>query len=147
MINATSVKRRVIGRKTVLSSRLVWKRRRVLQGFISKRRPRENEVSLSVANEFQVKVEFIGVVKLTLESGFYLVLENTVYVPQMRRNLISIPKLNACDFTFNFGNGMIKLFNYSRLIGNDIFCDGLYKLFWLLLVMSRALQMYQRKGL
>ncbi|XP_022862086.1 CASP-like protein 4A4 [Olea europaea var. sylvestris] len=51
------------------------------QGFMSKRRPSENEVSLSVANGFQVKVEFIGVVKLTLESNFYLVLENTVYVP------------------------------------------------------------------
>lgn len=75
-----------------------------------------------------MKVEFIGVVKLTLDSGFYLVLENTVYVPQMRRNLISIPKLDACGFKFDFGNGMVKLFNDSRLIGNGILCDGLCKL-------------------
>ena len=41
-----------------------------LQGFISKRRPNENEVSLCVGNGVQVKIDFIGVVKLSLESGF-----------------------------------------------------------------------------
>ena len=75
-----------------------------LQGFISKRRPSENEVSLCVGNGVQVKVEFIGVVKLSLESGFSFVLENTVYVPTMRLNLIIVSKLDTFGFSFKFGN-------------------------------------------
>ena len=99
-----------------------------LQGFVSKRRPSENEVSLCVGNGVQVKVEFIGVVKLSLESGFSLVLENTVFVPSMRRNLISISKLDESGFSFKFGNGKVELFYDSRLVGNSLLCDGLYRM-------------------
>lgn len=75
-----------------------------------------------------MKVEFIGVVKLSLEFGFYFVLENTIYVPTIRQNLISISKLDALDFSFKFGSGIFKLFRDSRLVGNGLLCDGLYRL-------------------
>lgn len=68
----------------------------------------------------QVKVEFIRVVNFSLEFGFSLVLENTIFVPTTRRNLSSISKLDTFGFSFNFGNGMVELFYDSHLVGNVI---------------------------
>ena len=49
-------------------------------------------------------VEFIGVVNLPLASGGVLVLDDVVYVPSLRRNLISVSKLDSSGFGFHFGN-------------------------------------------
>ena len=71
---------------------------------------------------------FIGDVSLHLESGFTLVLNNTLYVPSFRRNLISIPLLDKLGYYMNFGNSEVKLsLNYTN-IGYGVLIDGLYKL-------------------
>ena len=43
-----------------------------------------------------MKVKHIGVVCLKLFDGHELVLKDTVYVPFMRRNLVSIFALDSC---------------------------------------------------
>ena len=52
-----------------------------LQDFISKRVPRRDEVLVIVGNGGRAAVEFIGIVRIKLESGFTLDLENVCYVP------------------------------------------------------------------
>ena len=71
---------------------------------------------------------FIGDVSLHLESGFTLVLNNTLYVPSFRKNLISIPLLDKLGYCMNFGNSEVKLSLNSTNIGYGILIDGLYKL-------------------
>ena len=48
--------------------------------------------------ESRVKVELIGVISLTLESGYELVLENALFVLSMRRNLISVSILDKAGY-------------------------------------------------
>ena len=99
-----------------------------LQGFRSKRKPSDAEVNLFVGNGNKVDVQFIGLVELKLESGFILRLKNTVYVPSMRRNLISLSKLDDSGFSFNFKNGFCLLSRDSQVVGKAVKCDGLYRL-------------------
>ena len=49
-----------------------------LQEFQSKRRTSKDGINLYVGNGVRVIFELIGVVNLTLESGYELVLENTL---------------------------------------------------------------------
>uniref|UniRef100_A0A2N9I4J9 Integrase catalytic domain-containing protein n=1 Tax=Fagus sylvatica TaxID=28930 RepID=A0A2N9I4J9_FAGSY len=87
-----------------------------LQGFKSKRRPSEDEKYLYVGNGVQVEIELIGVVSLKLESGYELVLENILYVPSMRRNLISISALDQAGYAFDIKNGIFKVFFDSNFL-------------------------------
>ena len=47
-------------------------------------------------------MENIGTTSLKLSSGFDLTLSDVVYVPSIRRNLISVSVLDKCGFTFVF---------------------------------------------
>ena len=69
-----------------------------LQGFRSKWKPSDTEINLFVGNGIKVDVQFIGLVELKLDSGFVLHLKNTIYVSSMRRNLISLSKLDDSGF-------------------------------------------------
>ena len=73
-------------------------------------------------------MENIGTASLKLSSGFELTLSNVVYVPSMRRNLISISVLDKCGFMFVFGNNEVKISCNSSLIGSGVLSDGLYLL-------------------
>uniref|UniRef100_A0A2N9EWH4 Integrase catalytic domain-containing protein n=1 Tax=Fagus sylvatica TaxID=28930 RepID=A0A2N9EWH4_FAGSY len=99
-----------------------------LHGFKSKRRPYDGEVAVYMGNEEKALVEFIGVVNLPLASGGVLVLDDVVYVPSLRRSLISVSKLDSSGFGFHFGNKRFVLYSGSREIASSALCDGLYKL-------------------
>ena len=57
-----------------------------------------------MGNGEKALVEFIGVINLPLASGGALVLDDIVYVPSLRRNLISVSKLDSSGFVFHFAN-------------------------------------------
>jgi transposase InsO family protein len=99
-----------------------------LHGFKSKRRPYDGEVAVYMGNGEKALVEFIGVVNLPLASGGVLVLDDVVYVPSLRRSLISVSKLDSSGFGFHFGNKRFVLYSGSREIASGALCDGLYKL-------------------
>jgi len=73
-------------------------------------------------------VEHIEIASLKLSSEYDLILKNTVYVPSMRRNLISISVLDKCLFTFVFGSDKVENFRDSNLVGSDILSNCLYLL-------------------
>ena len=74
-----------------------------LQRFHMKRTLPKGERSIRVANGLEVGVDAIGDIALELDDGFILFLRNVLFVPSMRRNLISILCLddewgwNVCD--------------------------------------------------
>jgi hypothetical protein len=75
-----------------------------LQGFLSVRILQKGERKLKVTNGLEVEVESVGTLRLILKSGFILDLHDVVYIPSIIRKLISISKLDACGFMFQFEN-------------------------------------------
>ena len=92
------------------------------------RRLSKGERKLVLGNGIELKVEAVGTMRLVLETQLFLDLENTVYVPTMSRNLISISRLDVLGYAFEFRNNKLSLFMDSKLIGYGTLIDGLNKL-------------------
>ena len=71
--------------------------------------------------------EAIGTLFLVLEGGFNLYLNNTLYVPSMTRNLISVSKLDRFGYDFKFGHNGLKVYFDSHFIGAGSLDNDLYK--------------------
>ncbi|CAL9015427.1 unnamed protein product [Prunus brigantina] len=99
-----------------------------LQGFIRKRPPSKDEVKVFVGNGEKVQVDFIGVVRIELIFGFVLELEDVVYVPTMRKNLISVARLVKSKFTLNFDDFGCSIFRNKELVGKANLVDGMFRL-------------------
>ena len=99
-----------------------------MQGFITKRQPNEEEINLHVGNEVKVDVLFSCTVVLYFRSGFRIILENTAFVPSMRRSLVSLSKLDESGYHFHFGNKKVEVSLNSSIVGECFLCDGLYQL-------------------
>ncbi|KAM1649269.1 hypothetical protein ACFX14_010564 [Malus domestica] len=98
-----------------------------LQDFITKRTPNKDEVKVSVGNGRRVEVKAIGTARVKLDFGFILELENVVYVPTMRRKLVSVSKLVLLGFYFTLNNMGFNVFYNSSHIGSGSLCDGMFK--------------------
>ena len=55
-------------------------------------------------------------------------MDAVVYVPSLRRSLISVSKLDSSGFGFHFGNKRFVLYSGFREVASGTLCDGLYKL-------------------
>jgi len=97
-----------------------------LQGFTSLRKPSNVESKIIMGDGVRALVEDIGVASLNLPSGHVLLLKDIVYVPSMRRNLISVSILDKCGYTFEFGNGKLIVYFNSIIIGSGVLYDRLY---------------------
>lgn len=63
-----------------------------------------------------------------MDSGFCLDLFQTLCVPYISRNLVSLSKLDLAGFKSTKGDGCFNIFLNSNCIGSAILADGLYKL-------------------
>ena len=81
-----------------------------------------------MGNRVKAPVEAIGTYRLILDTGHHLDLFQTLYVPSVSRNLISLSKLDSVGYSFKFRNGCFNLFKHNLFIGSGTLCDGLYKL-------------------
>ncbi|KAK3005038.1 hypothetical protein RJ639_017311 [Escallonia herrerae] len=98
------------------------------KGFLSVKKLNKGDRNVLVGNGEKAQVEAVGTLRLVLESGFNLDLVDTVYVPSMTRNLISVSRLDAYGYSFKFENKGFSLFLYSRVIGFGLLEGNLYKL-------------------
>ena len=64
-----------------------------LQEVISRRSPTSLEQYVCMGDDIKVQVDFLGVVRLQLNKGNFLELQDVAYIPLIRRNLISVPIL------------------------------------------------------
>jgi transposase InsO family protein len=97
-----------------------------LQGFITKRAPSKDEVKVFVGNGVQVAVEFIGLVRIELESGF-LDLVDVVYVPSMRKNLVSVSKLIKAQYEVNLNVSGFSISRNKISVGFGTLVDGMFR--------------------
>ncbi|KAI5312613.1 hypothetical protein L3X38_041786 [Prunus dulcis] len=99
-----------------------------MKGFITQRPPNKDEVKVFVGNGVKVQVEFIGAVRIQLDSGFVLDSVDVVYIPSMTRNLISVARLVKSKLTLSFDEFGISIFNNKELIGNGILVGNMFQL-------------------
>lgn len=83
------------------------------------------ERSLRVANGMEAEIQAIGSVSLVLNNGFVMKLNDVLYVPSMRRNLISISLLDNDGYSCNFGHGMCLIYFNNDNVGRAIRHDKL----------------------
>jgi hypothetical protein len=100
----------------------------LLQGFVMKTSTRKEEQSLKVADGKEAYVEVIGSIVLHLHSGFNLHLNNVLYVPSLKRNLISVCLLDIDGFSCNFGDMKCLIKYNDEDVGLAYLQDKLYLL-------------------
>ena len=93
--------------------------------FQVSRQLEDGEISLSLGSETKVSAVVVGVVRLVFQNNKVSVLNNALYVPTIRRNLISVPSLSLLGYTCIFRqNVVIKIngsFIYSGNLSNDLY--------------------------
>jgi hypothetical protein len=99
-----------------------------LQGFVMKTSTRKGEQSLKVANGKEAYVEAVGSIVLHLHSGFKLHLNNVLYVPSLKRNLISVRLLDIDGFSCNFRDMKCLIKYNDEDVGLAYLQDRLYLL-------------------
>jgi hypothetical protein len=99
-----------------------------MQGFLTIKTLNLNENFIVMGNGVKVQVVAIGTFRLFQETGCYLDLFQTFYVPSIYRNLISLFKLDIDGYYFTFRNKKFNLFKNTLFVGSRNLCDGLYKL-------------------
>ena len=74
-------------------------------------------------------IEGLGTYRLILETEHHLDLPQTLYVPSLSRNLVSVSKFDVNGFSFKIGKGCFRLFNKDdSSLGSGMLMDGLHKL-------------------
>ncbi|KAL8120252.1 hypothetical protein AgCh_017415 [Apium graveolens] len=89
-----------------------------MQGFRLSRMLRDGEIYVFMGDATKVAVVAVGVIHLSFSSDRILVLNNCLYVPSFRRNLISVSKL-ALD-----GYNVCLDRNVSIMMNKRIICSG-----------------------
>ena len=98
------------------------------QVVISRRSPTSFEQYMYMGDGTKVQVDFLGVVRLQLSTRNFLELQDVVFIPSIKRNLISVPILDRLEYSFFFLTKKIKLYRDSLLIGTGVLCGNLYRL-------------------
>ena len=96
------------------------------QTVISRRSPTSLEQYVYMGGCTKVKVDFLGVVRLQLNIGIFLELQEVTYIPSIRRNLTLVLILDRLGYSFLFGTEKVKLYQDSLLIGIRVLCGSLY---------------------
>ena len=99
-----------------------------LQGYLTSKILSKREQTITLRNGTKLKFEAIGTLRLILDTGFIMDLVDTVYVPVVTRNLISVPRVDSYGYELKFGNNGVFLFYNSSLVGSGILHGNLYSL-------------------
>jgi hypothetical protein len=86
------------------------------------------ERTIRVANGEEAEVEAIGELSLEISNRFTLYLYNVLYVPSMRRNLISVSCLGDDGFDCLFGKKQCLITFNDEFVGHTFRHDKLYLL-------------------
>lgn len=96
----------------------------VLHGFQEIRRLNKGEVTLHMGTKATVAAVSVGTYCLMLD-GVILTLKECLYVPQIRRNLISVTKLVESGYSFLFTNKVVIKLN-NKVVAYGVQNNGLY---------------------
>ena len=81
-----------------------------LQALRNLRKPSDGELIIRLGNGDKIELDHKRDISVGLSTRHSLELKNIVYVPFMRRNLISIAALDFDGYSYSFGNRKLELF-------------------------------------
>lgn len=96
-----------------------------MQGFQQSRMLRDGEIYVFMGDATKVAVVAVGVVTLSFGFNRILVLNNCLYVPSFRRNLISVSKLALDGYNVCLDRNVSIIMN-KRVICSGTLQDNLY---------------------
>lgn len=99
-----------------------------LQGFATRRILRRGERRIRVANGVEAEVKAMGDFALTLHTGFRLWLRNVLYVPSMKRNLVSVSCLDDGGYHCTFGDCRCIIMYENKEVGLAVRREQLYQI-------------------
>ncbi|KAJ9562866.1 hypothetical protein OSB04_008026 [Centaurea solstitialis] len=111
---------------TAQNLRSGWQRK----GFHTRKILENNQRTIRVGDGNDKQVEAIGSMVLLLDGGHEMILQNTLYVPTITRNLISVSKLkyDGYSFYFNDDDNDVILYRHKLVVGFGKLEGDLYKL-------------------
>lgn len=80
-------------------------------------------------NENKVKVLAIGTSCLVLSIGHCFDLDNIVFLPSLRHNLLFLSKVDTDGYFFSFYHGSFNLFKNTLSNGYGFLSDGCYQFY------------------
>ncbi|GJX40791.1 retrovirus-related pol polyprotein from transposon TNT 1-94 [Tanacetum coccineum] len=80
--------------------------------------------NVQLGDNRECKIRGIGKVRLQLKDGSSFMLHNVRYIPELKRNLISLGTLKKEGYTVKMQSGKIKVINGSRVILSGIRRDN-----------------------
>ncbi|XP_075475893.1 uncharacterized protein LOC142514930 [Primulina tabacum] len=87
-----------------------------------------NDEKLFMGNSATSEIKGQGKVVLKMTSGKELTLNNVLYVPDIRKNLVSGSLLNKHGFRIVFESDKVVLSKNGMFVGKGYVCNGLFKL-------------------
>ena len=82
--------------------------------------------SLFMANGVPCKIDGVGMVKIMMHDGVVRHLDDVAYVPKIRRNLISIGRMDSMGCKCSFADGAMEITCDNMVLVKGRKCDGLY---------------------
>jgi len=80
-----------------------------------------------MGNRFKVEVIDVATYRRLLETGYEINLEDTLYLPSIYRNLISLSRLDVAEYSALFSCGKLNLLFNSITVDSVTLYDDLYK--------------------
>ncbi|KAJ0102106.1 hypothetical protein Patl1_04772 [Pistacia atlantica] len=95
-----------------------------MQGFLTIRTTSPNENFVFMGNRIKALVKGMGTYCLILNTDHNLDLLETLYVPSISCNLVSLSKLDISGFIIRFGERCFSLYKNTIFIGSGILSEG-----------------------
>src|SRR3954471_21494534 len=87
-----------------------------------------NGQQVSMGNGSLTDVRGKGTVEIDFSSGKKLTLKNTLFVPDIKKNLISVELLDKAGFQITVASGKAILTKNGVFVGKGYACNGMYKM-------------------
>ena len=94
--------------------------------FMHFRKIPPNTKCVYVENNAQLEVQGIGICEILIKDGHCLHLLDVLYVPQIRRNLISVSCFLDLGFELTFHGNKVNLFSNKKFVGSSFLHDGFF---------------------
>nr|GEW35058.1 retrovirus-related Pol polyprotein from transposon TNT 1-94 [Tanacetum cinerariifolium] len=93
-------------------------------GYVKKDEQPSSSGSVQLGDNKECKIRGIGKVKIQLRDGSSFVLHNVMYIPELKRNLISLGTLEKRGFTVKLQSGKVKVINGFMVVLSGIRRDN-----------------------
>ncbi|GFS46816.1 homeobox protein 6 [Actinidia rufa] len=84
--------------------------------------------SLFLGDGTPCKIQGVGNVKIKMFDGAVRTLSGVVYIPKLRRNLISLSRMDSNGCKYFAGGGAMKITRGGKVLMKGEKCEGLYRL-------------------